>query len=31
MDHERCNACGFDGSLLDDRDLLDGLRSLGPA
>jgi hypothetical protein len=31
MDHEQCDACGFDGSLLDDRDLLDGLRSLGPA
>jgi len=31
MDHERCAACGFDGSQFDDRDLLDGLRSLGPA
>ena len=31
MDHERCGACGFDGSTLDDVDLLGGLRSLGPA
>jgi hypothetical protein len=30
MDHERCVACGFDGSEFDDPGLLDGLRSLGP-
>lgn len=30
MDHEACEACGFDGSRYGDRDLLDALRALGP-
>ena len=30
MGHERCEACGFDGSALDDRALLEGLHALGP-
>ena len=30
MDHERCEACGFDGGRYDDGELLDALRSLGP-
>ncbi len=31
MEHEKCGACGFDGSVFDDGDLLVGLRALGPA
>ena len=31
MDHERCEACGFDGGRLADQDLLDGLHDLGPS
>ncbi len=30
VDHERCEACGFDGGNYDDASLLDTLRSLGP-
>jgi len=30
MDHERCEACGFDGGRYDDTSLTDALRSLGP-
>jgi hypothetical protein len=28
--HERCDACGFDGTRYDDASLLDALRALGP-
>lgn len=28
-DHERCDACGFDGARVDDAQLLEALRSLG--
>ncbi len=31
MDHERCDACGFDGAAYDPVTLLDALRALGPA
>jgi DinB superfamily len=30
VEHERCEACGFDGARLDNVSLLDGLRALGP-
>jgi hypothetical protein len=30
MDHERCDACGFDGARYDDASLLDAVRALGP-
>jgi len=30
MDHERCEACGFDGGCYDDAALTDALRNLGP-
>jgi hypothetical protein len=30
MDHEQCEACGFDGGRYDDAALTDALRSLGP-
>ena len=30
MDHEHCEACGFDGGVYDDASLLDALRALGP-
>ena len=30
MDHERCEACDFDGGRYDDQSLTDALRSLGP-
>jgi hypothetical protein len=30
MEHEQCNACGFDGLRYDDAALLHALRSLGP-
>ena len=30
MEHERCEACGFDGSLLSPDELLARIRSLGP-
>jgi hypothetical protein len=30
MDHERCDACGFDGARYDDAELLATLRDLGP-
>jgi hypothetical protein len=29
VEHERCDACGFDGSGYDDESLLDALRGLG--
>ena len=28
-DHERCSACGFDGSVYDDRSLVDAIVGLG--
>lgn len=28
--HERCDACGFDGSAYDDASLIEALRGLGP-
>ena len=31
MDHECCAACGFDGAVLDDQDLVVGLHQLGPS
>ncbi len=30
MEHERCDACGFDGARYDNASLLDALRTLGP-
>ena len=30
VEHERCDACAFDGSRFDDTALLDALRALGP-
>jgi hypothetical protein len=30
MEHERCDACGFDGANYDNSSLLDAVRSLGP-
>jgi hypothetical protein len=30
MEHERCDACGFDGGRFDDPPLLAALRDLGP-
>jgi hypothetical protein len=30
MDHERCDACGFDGGRYDDASLTGALRNLGP-
>jgi hypothetical protein len=30
MEHERCDACGFDGSEYDDEALLESIRALGP-
>ena len=30
MEHERCDACGFDGARYDDASLLHALRILGP-
>jgi len=30
MDHERCAACGFNGSRYDDASLLEAVRNLGP-
>ena len=30
MEHERCDACGFDGARYDDASLLQALRGLGP-
>ena len=30
MDHEQCDACGFDGGEYDDESLLAALRALGP-
>ena len=30
MEHERCEACDFDGGRFDDASLLDALRALGP-
>jgi hypothetical protein len=30
MEHEHCDACGFDGSRYDDASLLGALRGLGP-
>jgi hypothetical protein len=30
MEHEHCDACGFDGALYDNASLLDALRALGP-
>ena len=30
MEHERCDACGFDGGSYDDPSLLASLRALGP-
>ena len=30
VEHERCQACGFDGAAFDDPGLLAALRSLGP-
>ena len=30
MDHERCEACAFDGGRYDDDALTDALRNLGP-
>ena len=30
MEHERCDACGFDGARYDDASLLKALRTLGP-
>jgi hypothetical protein len=30
MEHERCDACDFDGARYDDAALLDALRGLGP-
>jgi DinB superfamily len=30
MEHEHCDACGFDGRRYDDASLLDALRALGP-
>jgi hypothetical protein len=29
--HERCDACGFDGSVYDDESLVAALRALGPS
>jgi hypothetical protein len=31
VEHEHCDACGFDGGCYDDESLLDALRSQGPA
>jgi hypothetical protein len=31
MEHEVCDACGFDGAVYDDAALLDALRALGPS
>jgi hypothetical protein len=30
MEHEHCDACGFDGARYDNASLLDALRALGP-
>jgi hypothetical protein len=30
MEHERCDACGFDGAEYDNASLLEALRALGP-
>ena len=29
--HERCEACGFDGSMYDNAALVEALRALGPS